>query len=84
LAGTEAWKAHAQVLKEILDHHIKEEEREIFEELGEHFSEDQRAAMGADFVARKEQLLLAAGRSKAPCAHRLARSRCVVPGLYVH
>ena len=64
LAGTEAWKAHAQVLKEILDHHIKEEERQIFEELGEHFSEDQRAVMGADFVARKEKLLLAAGRVK--------------------
>lgn len=64
LAGTEAWKAHAQVLKEILDHHIKEEEHQIFEELGEHFSEDQRALMGADFVARKEKLLLAAGEVK--------------------
>ena len=64
LAGTEAWKAHAKVLRETLDHHIKEEEREIFEELGEHFSDDQRAAMGADFVARKEKVLLAAGRLK--------------------
>src|SRR6185436_18942657 len=47
LAGTDAWKAHAKVLKEMLEHHIKEEERGIFEELGEHFSEDQRIAMGA-------------------------------------
>ena len=42
LAATDGWKAHAQVLKEMLDHHIKEEERGIFEELGEHFT-DRRA-----------------------------------------
>jgi hypothetical protein len=53
LAGTDAWKAHAKVLQEMLEHHIKEEEREMFEELGEHFSDPQRAAMGADFEAKK-------------------------------
>ena len=53
LAGTDAWKAHAKVLNEMLEHHIKEEEREMFEELGEHFSDEQRAAMGADFEAKK-------------------------------
>ncbi len=57
LASTDAWKAHAKVLNELLDHHIKEEERGIFEELGEHFTDEQRDAMGADFVARKEKLL---------------------------
>ena len=61
LAATDAWKAHAQVLQEMLDHHIKEEEREIFEELGEHFTDEQRDAMGADFLARKEKLLRAGG-----------------------
>lgn len=65
VAATDAWKAHAQVLRELLDHHIKEEERGIFEELGEHFSDEQRVAMGADFVARKQKLLLVDGtRSK--------------------
>jgi hemerythrin superfamily protein len=59
LAASGGWKAHAQVLKEMLDHHIKEEERGIFEELGEHFTDEQREAMGADFVARKEKLLAA-------------------------
>lgn len=61
LASTDAWKAHAQVLQEMLDHHINEEERGIFEELGEHFTDEQRHAMGADFVARKERLLHADG-----------------------
>lgn len=57
LAKTDGWKAHAQVLQEMLDHHIKEEERGIFEELGEHFTDEQRDAMGSDFVARKQKLL---------------------------
>ena len=57
LATTDGWKAHAQVLKEILDHHIKEEEHGIFEELVKHFTDDQRDAMGADFLARKDKLL---------------------------
>ena len=65
LAATEAWKAHAHVLQEMLDHHIKEEEHGIFEELGEHFTDEQRDAMGADFVARKQKLLPTDGtRSK--------------------
>ena len=63
LAGTDAWKAHAKVLKEMLEHHIKEEERGIFEELGEHFSDDQRVAMGADFAAKKDE-------SRAPLSGR--------------
>ena len=61
LAATDAWKAHAHVLQEMLDHHIKEEERGIFEELGEHFTDEQRDAMGVDFVARKEKLVSADG-----------------------
>ena len=57
LAGTDAWKAHAKVLKEMLEHHIAEEEHDVYEELGEHFSDQQRDAIGADFLARKHALL---------------------------
>ena len=57
LAATDAWKAHAKVLHELLDHHIKEEEREIFEELGEHFSDEQRDVMGSVFGTQKAKLL---------------------------
>ena len=67
LAASDAWKAHAKVLQEMLDHHIKEEERGIFSELGEHFSDEQRDAMGADFAARKQKLL-------APNGSRLRRA----------
>ena len=57
LVATDAWKAHAKVLKELLDHHIKEEEDDLFEELGEHFSDAQRERMGRDFATRKSAFL---------------------------
>jgi hypothetical protein len=41
----------------MLDHHIMEEEQGIFAELGKHFTDQQRDAMGADFLLRKEMLL---------------------------
>ena len=65
LAATDAWKAHAQVLQELLDHHIKEEENGIFADLGEHFTDEERDSMGADFDLRKQRLLQTDGtRSK--------------------
>ena len=57
LAGTDAWKAHAIVLKELLDHHVKEEESEIFNALGEHFGEETLAAMATEFQQGKAMLL---------------------------
>ncbi len=56
-ASTDMWKAHAKVLFELLDHHVKEEEEQVFEELGEHFTEDQRRAMATAFLTRKAELL---------------------------
>jgi len=55
--GSDLWRARAKVLSELLKHHIDEEEREVFEELGEHFSDAQREQMADDFEARKARLL---------------------------
>ncbi len=57
LAGSDAWKAHATVLKELLEHHIEEEENEIFKALGDQFDDARRASMGADFASRRMALL---------------------------
>jgi hypothetical protein len=60
---SEEWHAVAGVLKEILDHHIDEEHDELFDELGEHFSDDQRKAMGTRFLAAKQKAIASlAGR----------------------
>ena len=66
-ASTDMWKAHAKVLRELLEHHIKEEEGELFEELGEHFSDKERDAMGVRFAKHKEELL--EGMTQATSAH---------------
>lgn len=79
-SSSDMWKAHAQVLHEALEHHIKEEEHLLFEELGEHFSDDEREAMGGQFVRGKAKLLRqkppgAAPRSTGPAAKARPRAR---------
>lgn len=54
---SDMWKAHAKVLHEALEHHIKEEESALFEELGEHFSDAEREMMAAQFLQGKAKLL---------------------------
>lgn len=54
---SDEWKAHAQVLLEMLVHHFEEEHTQMFEELGEHFDDSQREAMGRRFVAAKSRMV---------------------------
>ncbi len=56
-ASTDMWRAHAKVLHELLEHHIKEEEDDVFSELGKHFSDEQRKAMASVFLAGRNELL---------------------------
>jgi hemerythrin superfamily protein len=65
LAGSDAWKAHATVLKELLEHHIREEEKEIFEALGDEFSDARREAMAAAFLEDKRAILARSARKAA-------------------
>jgi hemerythrin superfamily protein len=56
-ASTERWKATAKVLHEMLEHHIEEEESDIFALLGDHFDRDQLQAMGAQFTRLKSEVM---------------------------
>jgi hemerythrin superfamily protein len=58
-ASTDMWRAHAKVLHEMLEHHIKEEEGELFEELGEHFTTEQREQMAVNFAQLRDERLAA-------------------------
>jgi len=74
------WAAKAQVLKELLEHHIDEEQTDIFAELGEHFSADELAEMGVAFLRAKAEILesTAAQRKGTPAASaRHSRKRSV-------
>jgi len=56
-AGTDLWLAHAKVIREMLEHHIAEEQNEIFAELGDLFSSEELVAMGGQFLRSKARVL---------------------------
>jgi hemerythrin-like domain-containing protein len=59
-AGTDPlsaeWRAEAQVMQEILEHHIKEEEDTIFDDVKDNFESEEREEMGAAFEKLKEEV----------------------------
>ena len=54
---SERWTAKFEVLRESLEHHIEEEENEIFEKAREHLSEFELIKFGKDFVRCKTMFL---------------------------
>jgi len=55
-ANTPEFKAAAKVLKELVDHHVEEEERNIWSLVRRNFSAEDRAAMNRDFLAAKKKV----------------------------
>jgi hemerythrin-like domain-containing protein len=53
----ETWGAKFKVMKENLEHHIEEEEGEMFKQAKQVFDEDELAQLGESMMARKEELL---------------------------
>ena len=77
-ASTERWKATAKVLHELLEHHIQEEESDVFALLGDHYDRDQLHAMGAQFQRMKADVLRtsnAAPKRRTPAAPKRAPAK---------
>ena len=53
----EKWGAKFTVMKENLEHHIEEEEGEMFKQANQVFDEDELAQLGESMKARKEELI---------------------------
>ena len=71
------WKAQAKVLKELLEHHIDEEQSDTFAELGERFDGDQLAAMGVKFLNEKAKVIdgrAVRTRAKTASSEAIAKS----------
>ena len=51
--------AAAKVLRELVNHHIQEEERNIWAQVQENFSDEQRGQMNRDFLAAKKRVKVA-------------------------
>jgi hemerythrin superfamily protein len=57
----EKWLAKVTVLQELVEHHVKEEESEIFKAARKAYDKTQLDEMGARFEQRKQQEMAAAG-----------------------
>ena len=55
-AGSIEFAAAAKVLRELLNHHIREEESAIWSDVKDNFSDEQREQMNRDFEAAKKKV----------------------------
>lgn len=77
-ASTERWKATAKVLNELLEHHIQEEESDVFALLGDHYDRSELQALGAQFRRMKADILRtsnAAPKRRAPATPKRAAAK---------
>jgi hemerythrin superfamily protein len=54
--ATIEWTAGIKVVKELLEHHIKEEQDEVFDTVRKHFSVEERSTMNKEFEAHKKMV----------------------------
>jgi hemerythrin superfamily protein len=57
--GTEQFGGRAKVLKDLVEHHAEEEEKEMFKRARALFDRDQLAELGERMAARKQELMAA-------------------------
>ncbi len=64
-SATEEWEAQAKVLQENVEHHVEEEETELFEKAEAALSEEQIEALGEQMEAEKERKQRSASKSSS-------------------
>ena len=64
-SATEEWQAQAKVLQENVEHHVEEEETELFEKAEAALSEEQIEALGEQMEAEKERKQRSASKSSS-------------------
>ena len=55
-AGSPEFLAAAKVLKELVEHHVEEEERDVWADVRDNFSDAERAKMNAKFETAKKRV----------------------------
>lgn len=58
--SSEDWKAKVTVLRENVEHHVEEEENEVFEQARSILSDDQAEKIGRLFQQHKQQFMKSA------------------------
>ena len=54
--GSEKFSGRAKVLKELVEHHADEEEKDMFKKASQAFSKDELMELGKQMAARKQEL----------------------------
>ena len=54
------FSAGAKVLKELVEHHVEEEEKNIWADVKDNFSDEDRLAMNKKFLAAKKRVTIPA------------------------
>jgi hypothetical protein len=54
------FSAGAKVLKELVEHHVEEEEKAIWSDVQDNFSDEDRIAMNKKFLAAKKRVRIPA------------------------
>lgn len=66
--GSEKFSGRAKVLKELVEHHVKEEEEEMFKEAKKLFSREELNDLGARMEQRKSELVKQLGGANRAAA----------------
>jgi hemerythrin-like domain-containing protein len=72
---SDEFAAKAKILRELIEHHIKEEEGEIHKQTKREFSAALAQEMGAEFVALKKKLMTEVNKKRKPLRPNLVRSK---------
>jgi hemerythrin superfamily protein len=64
-SGGDNWKARACVVRELLEHHVDEEESEAFAKLGELFEDEELERMADRFEEAKGRIRMPGGAARA-------------------
>lgn len=67
----EQWEAKLKVLKEVIEHHVEEEEKELFPKAAKVIDKDESAEMGQTITEEKEEMLRGAHKGAKEMFARL-------------
>jgi hemerythrin-like domain-containing protein len=64
-AGDETFEAKAKVLKDLVEHHVEEEEKELFPKIQKQLDPDELEAIGEQMASTMDELLESGDPRKA-------------------
>jgi len=80
-SADDEWQAKAKVLRENVEHHVEEEENELFDKAGDAFSDEELETLGTKMEAEKARKLGQPVPKSKGISKKSAKSETAKPGL---